>query len=38
VTLKKITIPMNIVFGRGKGVRNKVAVKIVGEEVSGRGS
>ncbi len=32
---KKITIPANSFFGKGKGVRNEVAAKIVSEEVSG---
>jgi hypothetical protein len=38
VIQKKITIPTNSFFGKGKGVRNKVAAKIVSEEVSGSGS
>jgi hypothetical protein len=38
VIQKKITIPTNSFFGKGKGVRNKVAAKIVDEEVSGSGS
>jgi hypothetical protein len=38
VIQKKIRIPMNSFFGKGKDVRNKVVAKIVGEEVSGSGS
>jgi hypothetical protein len=38
VIQKKITISTNSFFGKGKGVRNKVAAKVVGEEVSGSGS